>query len=170
MKKIYYTFISFTTILTIFITVLSSENSANIKNNSKYYWPTPSYTGISSKFGYRKAPTKGASSYHKGIDILAIEGTTIYAIEKGTVTFAGFSNSGGYMVIISHENGIVSRYAHMAEEILVPKGQKVQKGEQIGKVGPKYLKNGRLNGATTGVHLHLGISINEEFVNPLDFF
>lgn len=170
MEKIFYTFISFTTFLTIFIVILSGENSANIKTNSKYYWPTPGFTGISSKFGYRKRPTKGASTYHKGIDILANEGTTIYAIEDGTITFAGFSSSGGYMVIISHENGIVSRYAHMAEEIPVTNGQKIKKGESIGKVGPKYLKNGKLNGATTGVHLHLGISKNGDFVNPLDFF
>lgn len=74
------------------------------------------------------------------------------------------------MVIIEHPNNMESRYAHMDSEIFVKKGCKVERGEKIGKVGPKYLENGQLNGATTGVHLHLGIRKNEEFINPLEVF
>ena len=49
-------------------------------------------------------------------------------------------------------------------------GESVKKGSIIGKVGPKYLKNGKLNGATTGVHLHLGVLKNGEFIDPLKLF
>lgn len=90
MQKFYYSFISVMIFFTIFITILSGENSANIKIESKCYWPTPSFTGISSKFGYRKSPTKGASTYHKGIDILANQGSFIHSIESGIVKFSGF--------------------------------------------------------------------------------
>ncbi len=169
MQKIIYIFFSIIFFLTIFITILSCENSAFIYK-SEYYWPTPGYNGISSKFGYRKSPTKGASSYHKGIDILAYQGTGVSAIADGKVKFAGFDKSGGYMIIISHSDNIESRYAHLDSKLLVEKGSSVLKGEIIGKVGPKYLEDGRLNGSTTGVHLHLGIRKDNEFINPMILF
>ena len=62
---------------------------------SEYYWPTPGFNGISSYFGYRKSPTKGASTYHKGVDILAYQGTGVSAILEGEVKFAGFDKTGG---------------------------------------------------------------------------
>lgn len=74
------------------------------------------------------------------------------------------------MVIISHSNNLESRYAHMDSDIFVKKGDRIERGEKIGKVGPKYIANGKLNGATTGVHLHLGIRRNGKFINPLDMF
>ena len=74
------------------------------------------------------------------------------------------------MIIISHDNDIISRYMHLDSKLLVEKGDIVTKGEIIGKVGPKYVENGKLNGATTGVHLHLGISKKNEYINPLDLF
>ena len=54
--------------------------------------------------------------------------------------------------------------------IEIEKGEKVAKGEIIGKVGPKYIAAGKLNGATTGVHLHLGVLKNGEFIDPLSIF
>lgn len=170
MQKIFYSFLLSIIFLTIFITVFSSENSNYKIMKSEYYWPTPGFNGISSYFGYRKSPTKGASTYHKGVDILAYQGTGVSAILEGKVKFAGFDKTGGYMVIISHPNNIESRYAHLDSKILVEKGEKVAKGEIIGKVGPKYLENGNLNGATTGVHLHLGVLKNGEFIDPLSIF
>lgn len=170
MQKIFYSFISLVIFLTIFITVFSSENSNYKITKTEYYWPTPGFNGISSYFGYRNSPTKGASTNHKGIDILAYQGIGVSAIEEGKVKFAGFDKSGGYMVIISHPNNMESRYAHLDPKILVEKGDSVSKGEIIGKVGPKYLEDGRLNGATTGVHLHLGVLEKGDFINPLELF
>ena len=116
---------------------------------TEFAWPTPGYKIISSPFGRRSSPTKGASSYHKGVDIAANQGSNVLSIASGTVTFAGFSSSGGNMIIIEHQNGYDSRYCHLSEKLLVKNGETVQKGQIIGTVGPKYLSDGRLNGATT---------------------
>lgn len=167
MQKIYYIFISVITILTIFIVFLSSENSTCNIGTNKYYWPTPGFNGISSYFGYRKRPTNGASSYHKGIDILANQGCGVSAIDDGIIIFAAFDNAGGYMIIIEHSNNIKSFYMHLDSKMYVKLGDSVKKGDIIGKVGPKYIENGKLNGVTTGVHLHLGISVKGEYIDPL---
>lgn len=127
-------------------------------------------TGISSYFGRRKSPTKGASSYHKGIDILAPQGTNVYAIASGKVVMAGFSTSGGYTVKIQHENNYTSSYCHLSERLCVKNGEYVSSGQRLGTVGPKYLSNGKLNGATTGVHLHFAITHNGEAIDPLKFY
>lgn len=170
MQKIYYSFLSMVTILTIFITCFSNENfQYNIEVN-KYYWPTPGFNGISSYFGYRKSPTKGASSYHKGIDILANLGSGVSTIDDGIVKFASFDSAGGYMITIEHQNNIKSYYMHLASKMYVKPGDSVKKGDIIGKVGPKHIENGKLNGATTGVHLHLGISVKGEYIDPLSMF
>lgn len=169
MQKFYYSFVLIVTILTIFITILSSENSAyNINlNNESFYWPTPGFYGISSYFGKRESPTKEASSNHKGIDILANQGSGVSAIEDGIIKFAGWDNHGGYMITISHSNNTKSSYMHLDSKMYVKAGDTVKRGDIIGKVGPKYVENGKLNGATTGVHLHLGISVKGEYVDPL---
>lgn len=142
----------------------------NVYYSGKFIWPTPNYFIISSPFGRRNSPTKGASSYHKGIDIAASQGSKVLAIADGVVTFSGWNNSGGYMIIIEHTDYYDSRYCHLDENLLVKKGQKVYAGQCIATVGPKYVSDGRLNGATTGAHLHLGIRKNGEYINPLQFF
>ena len=167
MQKIYYLFLSIISILTIFITILSSENSAYNFKIEEYCWPTPNFKGISSYFGYRNSPTKGASSYHKGIDILAYQNSAVCAIDSGIVQFASFDNAGGYMIIIKHPNNIKSYYMHLDSKMYVSVGDSVVKGEIIGRVGPKYLEDGKLNGATTGVHLHLGILKDGKYIDPL---
>ena len=138
--------------------------------SGNYIWPAKGFYKISSYFGKRKSPTAGASSYHNGVDILANQGTSVCSIQNGKVIFAGFSSSGGYMVKIQHENNIISSYCHLDETLYVKKGDIVKTGEMLGKVGPKYLSNGKLNGATTGVHLHFAIQYNGKYIDPLEFF
>ncbi len=144
------------------------DNGIIISDN--YIWPTKGFNRISSYFGRRKSPTAGASSYHNGIDILANQGTNVCSIQKGKVIFASFSSSGGYMVKIQHENNLVSSYCHLDEVLFVKKGQIIEAGEVLGKVGPKYLSNGKLNGATTGVHLHFAVMKDNKYINPLDLY
>lgn len=62
-------------------------------SSSKFSWPTPGYTTITSYFGYRTAPTSGASSYHSGIDIGAPTGSNIISIFSGKVSYTGFSGA-----------------------------------------------------------------------------
>ena len=94
------------------------------------------YNKITSDFGYRTAPTSGASSYHGGIDIAAPAGSNIIAICSGQVTFTGFHGAGGFTVTITNNNLSIS-YCHVSPVFLVYKGQYVNQGDIIAKVGPK---------------------------------
>ena len=121
----------------------------------------PIYGGrISSYFGYRNAPTAGATTYHRGIDWAVATGTSVMASSGGTVTQAGWSGSYGYMVLITHPGGTQTRYAHLSR-ILVSVGQTVSQGEVIAKSGN--------TGRSTGPHLHFEILINGTPVNPLNY-
>lgn len=180
--------IVFTTIICIFfIPFLSLENYNEDSGKILYFdlseqfaWPIPGYTSISSHFGKRVAPTSGAATYHKGIDIPAPENTKLLAVCNGEITYTGFLGGGGYTITLSNDNYKFT-YCHVSPKFIVSKGSQVVKGEIIGYVGPKYVygvlgnqyhdANGiPTNGATTGCHLHLGLRINNEYVNPLDYF
>ena len=78
----------------------------------------------------------------------------------GTVTFAGYKGSYGYLVIIRHDNGTQTYYGHNSK-LLVSAGQKVYKGQQIAKAGS--------TGRSTGTHCHFEVRINGKAVNPLNY-
>lgn len=114
----------------------------------------------SSGFGPRKAPTKGASTYHKGQDWATPVGTPIYASCGGTVKKAGWGSGYGYVVYIDHPDGRQTRYAHLSK-VLVKVGQSVKQGEKIALSGN--------TGITSGPHLHFEMLINGSQVNPLKY-
>lgn len=104
---------------------------------------------VSSGFGHRHAPTKGASRNHKGIDLAAPEGTPIFAAGEGRVTRVGWDPDGyGHWVEINH-GGRYTRYGHMRRRPPLQQGQRVSPGQQIGEVGE--------TGTATGPHLHFEI-------------
>ena len=115
---------------------------------------------LSSGFGRRSAPTKGASTYHKGVDWATPTGTSVYASCGGTVSKAGWGSGYGYVVYIDHEDGRQTRYGHLSK-VLVKSGQKVKQGEKIALSGS--------TGISTGPHLHFEILINGSQVNPLKY-
>ncbi len=123
-------------------------------------WPLKIKGKISSKFGPRKAPTAGASTYHKGIDISVSTGTEILAAADGTVVTSTYSSTAGNFVMIYHGNSLYTVYMH-ASKLSCKVGQKVKKGDVIAYVGN--------TGISTGAHLHFGISINGNYVNPLNY-
>lgn len=132
----------------------------NPPSDAKWIEPVSGYT-ITSPFGYRKAPTKGASTYHQGIDMACPSGTPIYASRGGTVTKASYQAGGaGYYVSISHGDGFASIYMHMTRYV-VSSGQSVTQGQLIGYVGS--------TGISTGPHLHFGISYGGSYVNPMAY-
>ena len=148
--------------------------------NLNFAWPIPGYTAISSPFGKRTAPTSGASTFHKGTDIPAPEGTTLIATCDGEITFIGFLGGGGYTITITNVDGLKISYCHVSPNYIVSVGQLVEQGEIIGNVGPKYVygvvgnnykdaSGNPTNGATTGCHLHIGFRENGEYVNPMDY-
>ena len=122
----------------------------------------------------------GASSFHKGIDIGAPEGTKLYAICDGEITFADFLGGGGYTITLSKDNMKIT-YCHVSPNFIVSVGDIIKKGQHIANVGPKNVygvpnnpykdKNGNpTNGATTGCHLHLGVRIDGKYINPMSLF
>lgn len=115
---------------------------------------------LSSGFGARSAPTKGASTYHKGVDWAVPTGTAVYASCGGTVSKAGWGSGYGYVVYIDHEDGRQTRYGHLSK-VLVKAGQKVKQGDRIALSGS--------TGISTGPHLHFEILINGSQVNPLKY-
>ena len=81
----------------------SSSNDSQILdfNPNGFVWPTPGYTRINSFFGKRNAPTSGASTFHKGIDIGAPEGASFIAVADGQITFTDFLGGGGYTITLT---------------------------------------------------------------------
>lgn len=113
-----------------------------------------------SGFGYRKAPTKGATSNHKAQDWATPVGTTVVASCGGVVAKAGWGSGYGYCVFINHEDGSQTRYAHLSK-VLVSVGQTVKQGEKIALSGN--------TGVSTGPHLHFEILINGVQRDPLKY-
>lgn len=157
-----------------------SVSSSIIISNSSFTWPTPGYTTITSNFGYRTSPTRGAGSFHSGIDIGAPRGSNIVAAFPGTVSYTGFYGANGYTIIIKNGD-LTFHYSHVSPNFLVYVGKYVSSGEVIANVGPKNVygvKNNPYkdsygnptNGATTGPHLHFSIKKDGKAINPLNFF
>ena len=115
---------------------------------------------LTSGFGPRRAPTAGASTYHRAVDWAVPTGTTIYASSGGRVSRAGWVGGYGYAVYIDHEDGRQTRYAHCSR-ILVTAGQKVNQGDKIALSGS--------TGIASGPHLHFEMIINGRQVNPMDY-
>ena len=113
-----------------------------------------------SGFGRRSAPTRGASSYHKGIDWATPTGTPVYASCGGTVAKAGWGSGYGYVVYINHADGRQTRYGHLSK-VLVSAGQTVAQGQKIALSGN--------TGVSTGPHVHFEILIGGSQVNPLNY-
>lgn len=153
--------------MTIFVIIVYSFTfifSLNLNSIQQYVYPTK-YTDISSDYGYRNI--NGNLHFHGGIDFLSPYNTEVYATCDGTVFEVGFSNVYGIYVIILHDDGFKSLYGHLNENLSISTKNTVKCGDVIGYVGPKYLSNGRLNGMTTGPHLHFSIYDNNgNLVNP----
>ena len=190
--KTFYSFISIFVVIILFVcifcipAILSNSYTENnpiyttVIGNAKYVWPTPGYTTITSYFGKRVSPTSGASSYHSGVDIGAPQGSNLIAITDGTITFTGFLGGGGYTITLSNNNMKIT-YCHVSPNYIVKEGDLIKKGQVLGYVGPKnvygvpgnqyYDEYGRpTNGATTGPHLHLGVRVNGDYIDPLSLF
>ncbi|MCL2050949.1 MAG: M23 family metallopeptidase [Lachnospiraceae bacterium] len=115
---------------------------------------------LSSGFGSRSAPTRGASTYHRGIDWATPVGTPIVASSGGVVAKAGWGSGYGYVVYINHPDGRQTRYGHLSR-VLVTAGQNVSQGQRIALSGN--------TGISSGPHVHFEILINGVQVNPLRY-
>lgn len=115
---------------------------------------------FSSGYGYRSAPTRGASRNHKGIDIPGPVGTPIYATADGIIGRAQWVGGYGKFVEIDHGNAVQTRYGHLSAMNVIP-GQRIRKGDILGYMGS--------TGRSTGSHLHYEVRIAGEAINPTAF-
>ena len=119
--------------------------------------PAPGRTGSYGRFG----ASRPGGRKHAGVDIGNKSGTTIRAADGGTITsYIGYRGGYGYIVEINHGGGYTTRYAHLSK-ILVSAGQRVAKGDVVGRMGS--------TGNSTGPHLHFEIRKNGTPLNPFRF-
>lgn len=136
------------------------ENS-NVKyDGGVFTWPAPSYTRISSDYGYRIHPTLGVEKFHNGIDMAAPSGSPVLAAYGGTVVAAAYNASMGNYIMINHGDGLYTIYMHCSA-LYVSSGATVSAGSQIGAVGS--------TGRSTGPHLHFSVRLNGNYVNPRNY-
>ncbi|MHC2995569.1 MAG: LysM peptidoglycan-binding domain-containing protein [Candidatus Atribacteria bacterium] len=125
-------------------------------NICNFIWPVRGR--ITSPFGVRKL--NGRKEFHSGIDIGGPTGTNIVAAESGRVSYTGYMRGYGNVIILSHNGGYSTVYAHNSVN-LVKKGQYVRKGSVIAKLGR--------TGNATGAHLHFEIRSGGKPLNPLSY-
>ena len=115
---------------------------------------------ISSKYGRRNDPFTGRSAMHAGLDFKARSGSKVLATASGKIIKAGRNGGYGKMIEVDHGGGITTRYAHLSR-INVRTGQKISRGQLIGKVGS--------TGRSTGPHLHYEVRRKGRVLNPIHY-
>jgi len=113
------------------------------------------------KYRYNGQIIEGADAYHKGFDFASVKNADVKASNNGEVVFAGFLGIYGNSVIIDHGLCIYTLYSHLSQ-INVKEGEKVKKGQLIGKTGA--------TGLAVGDHLHYGVLVDGIEVNPIEWF
>jgi murein DD-endopeptidase MepM/ murein hydrolase activator NlpD len=112
-------------------------------------------------FGGRRNPFSGVGyEFHSGQDIEAPWGAPVVSGASGKVSFVGWQNGYGQLVIIDHGGGLSTRYGHLSR-IDVAVGDTVSRAQLVGRVGS--------TGRSTGPHLHYEVRINDEAVNPIQY-
>lgn len=112
---------------------------------------------ITSPFGRRFHPIFHEWRMHEGVDLQASCGTPIRAAANGVVRSVSHDSSGGHRLVIAHAGGLTTHYLH-AQGYRVHRGQKVKRGQVVGRVGS--------TGWSTGCHLHFTVKVNGRLVNP----
>jgi murein DD-endopeptidase MepM/ murein hydrolase activator NlpD len=127
------------------------------------YTPTvwPVEGKLEGGFGGRRNPFGGPGyEFHSGQDIEAPWGAPVVAGASGRVSFVGWQNGYGQLVVVDHGGGLTTRYGHLSH-IDVELNQLVSRAQLLGKVGS--------TGRSTGPHLHYEVRINDQAVNPLQY-
>nr|WP_244909924.1 M23 family metallopeptidase [Fusobacterium varium] len=139
------------------IRVLANSGKGGITVASAGFRFPVEYKGVNSPYGSRFHPVLKRYIFHAGVDLKA-RYVPLRAAQSGKVSYAGYMNGYGKIIIIKHSNGYETRYAHL-DKIGVKVGQNVNKGELIGKTG--------MSGRVTGPHLHFEVRKNGKTENPM---
>lgn len=114
---------------------------------------------VTNPYGWQEHPVTKQKSLHSGVDLAADYGTNVLAVADGTVLDCSYDMAYGYILTLAHKDGVQTQYAHLSE-FLVKAGDAVRQGQIIAKTGS--------SGWSTGPHLHLGVLIDGEAVDPLE--
>ncbi|GAB3972340.1 transglycosylase family protein [Streptomyces sparsus] len=139
----------------------ASATSRAAKSTSRAY--TAPVSGVSPGTSYRASGASWAAGYHTGVDFPVATGTSVKAVTSARVVSAGWAGSYGYQVVLRHDDGRYSQYAHLSA-ISVKPGQRVGSGQTIGRSGS--------TGNSTGPHLHFEIRSGPGYgsdMNPLAY-
>lgn len=140
---------------------LGSQLSSRRKAPSAYLANMPVRRGyMTSRYGYRTDPFTGRTAFHAGIDFAGPEGTDVFAVAPGIVTFAGIKSGYGNVVIINHGDGMSTLYAH-ARNLVVKVGDLVTKDQLVAYMGS--------TGRSSGPHLHYEVMRNGTQVDPATY-
>ena len=149
------------------IIVRGKKEFPSVGSLTVWAWPTERGYKISSPYEYRINPVTGKRELHAAIDIAGPKhGSNIYAANNGVIVEAKYSSSLGNYIVINHNNGYYTLYAHLSK-ILVEVDQHVARGQVIGLLGN--------TGRSTGPHLHFGVYVGRPFhggtaINPLRLY
>ena len=146
------------------IIVKGNKYIPDVGSTTSWGWPTDSGWTLSSGYVWRTNPVTGKRELHGGLDISGTGyGSKIYATNNGRVKEASYHYSYGNHVIIDHNNGYLTLYAHMSR-INVKVGQVVARGDVIGYVG--------MTGTATGPHVHYEIWKGCDYcrINPMSMY
>lgn len=119
---------------------------------------------ISSPYGPRRRP-EGTWEFHGGIDMASMRGTPVYSAKAGIVEQAGWRRGYGNTILVRHDGGFKTRYAHLAS-ILVYPGDHVDRSTIIGRVGDTGLVRSKGKDAS---HLHYEVYVHGKRVNPFHY-
>lgn len=133
--------------------------AAREENPSGLIWPA-TYRIVNSEFGFRVHPVRKRRIFHEGIDIGGGRGSTVFAAGDGRVSFVGWMRGYGKIIVIRHQDGLTTRYAHLSST-RVTRGQRVEQGQLIGSIGA--------TGLATGPNLHFEIRKNGLPQDPLTY-
>ena len=126
--------------------------------SSPSIWPTKGI--ITSNYSWRKDPFTGSREFHAGIDIATQTGNRVIVSADGLVIQSTFRKDYGNYIIVLHNNGTKTLYAHL-KSCLVKPGARVTRGQSIGLVGS--------TGKSTAPHLHYEVLVNNKPINPMDY-
>lgn len=133
------------------------ENASLEQRNLGFAHTSPVLGALNSPFGWREHPIEGGNKFHYGVDLAAEEGADICAFADGTVYATGESSTLGNYIMLQHEGGYITLYAHCSK--VTATGGSVSMGEKIAEAGS--------TGAATGPHLHFELHDGDLYLNPI---